>query len=100
MLIFDIWTAVQPAEPKEDPILRSLLTHYEPDLAEYRKYALFEPSKLYTRNLVASSDQFDLLLLCWNPGKQSPIHDHSGSHCHMKVIEVRVPFAHRSTCSP
>ena len=80
-----------PTEPKEDPVIRCLLDHYEPDPAEVARLALFEPSKLYTRNLVAATDDFDLILLCWNPGRQSPIHDHSGSHCHMKVVQVPAP---------
>ncbi len=43
----------------------------------WRKYALFEPMKNYTRNLIATDDEtYTLLLLCWNPGKESPIHDH------------------------
>lgn len=27
--------------------------------------------------------------MCWNAGKQSPIHDHSSANCHFKVIQVR-----------
>ena len=43
----------------------------------WRKYALFEPMKNYTRNLIATDDEtYTLLLLCWNPDKESPIHDH------------------------
>lgn len=27
------------------------------------------------------------LILVWTPGKESPIHDHTGSHCVMKVLQ-------------
>lgn len=27
------------------------------------------------------------LILVWTPGKESPIHDHAGSHCVMKVLQ-------------
>jgi len=27
------------------------------------------------------------LILVWNPGKSSPIHDHANSHCVMKVLQ-------------
>mmetsp|Transcript_21514 Transcript_21514/g.30767 ORF Transcript_21514/g.30767 Transcript_21514/m.30767 type:complete len:148 (-) Transcript_21514:387-830(-) len=44
---------------------------------EWRKYAFFDGKKNYTRNLIATDDEtFTLLLLCWNAGRESPIHDH------------------------
>lgn len=27
------------------------------------------------------------LILVWTPGKASPVHDHAGSHCVMKVLQ-------------
>lgn len=27
------------------------------------------------------------LILVWTPGKESPVHDHAGSHCVMKVLQ-------------
>jgi len=30
------------------------------------------------------------LILVWTPGKESPIHDHAGSHCIMKVWVARL----------
>lgn len=44
--------------------------------------------KRYTRNLVdAGNDKFNLMILCWNEGQSSTIHDHSDSHCFMKVLK-------------
>ena len=38
---------------------------------------MFDASKNYTRNLIATDDEtFTLMLLCWNADKESPIHDH------------------------
>ena len=34
----------------------------------------------YTRNLVGYNNSFTLLMLCWDRGQESPIHDHAGSH--------------------
>ena len=28
-----------------------------------------------------------MLILCWNPGKGSPIHDHDESACFLKVLD-------------
>lgn len=42
----------------------------------------------YTRNLVdAGNDRFNLMILCWNEGQSSAIHDHADSHCFMKVLK-------------
>lgn len=45
----------------------------------------------YTRNLVWSvPEKYDLILLCWSSKQASSIHDHSGSHCVMLVLEGRL----------
>ncbi|HKJ53770.1 MAG TPA: cysteine dioxygenase family protein [Gammaproteobacteria bacterium] len=41
----------------------------------------------YARNLVAHGPQFYALVLCWKPGQASPIHDHKGASCGVRVIE-------------
>lgn len=52
------------------------------------RFAHVDPSKNYTRNLVATDDKhYTLLLLCWNPGKESPVHDHPCDGCWMDVIQ-------------
>ncbi|KAL3790894.1 hypothetical protein ACHAWO_010891 [Cyclotella atomus] len=75
---------------KNDPVTKlfSRLDLNEPQLKEY---ALSEPCKNYTRNLVAADNEtYTLLLLCWNPGKQSPIHDHPCDGCWVRVVEGSV----------
>jgi cysteine dioxygenase len=42
----------------------------------------------YTRNLVSQGNKmFNLMILCWNEGQGSPIHDHSAAHCIVKVLD-------------
>ena len=41
----------------------------------------------YARNLLAHGPQFYALLLCWLPGQASPIHDHRGASCGVRVIQ-------------
>jgi cysteine dioxygenase len=41
----------------------------------------------YARNLLAYGPQFYALVLCWKPGQASPIHDHKGASCGVRVIE-------------
>jgi cysteine dioxygenase len=52
----------------------------------------------YTRNLVRSGPWYYVLVLCWRHGQRSPIHDHAGSHCVVRVLrgvltETRFEFA-------
>lgn len=58
---------------------------------DWEPYAFFDPSKLYTRNLVATDDEsYTLILMCWNAGKSSPVHDHPCDGCWMQVCEGTV----------
>jgi cysteine dioxygenase len=56
---------------------------------DWRRFARFAP-ETYTRNLVARNEQFEMLVLCWSAGQESPIHDHAGQHCFMAVLEGRI----------
>ncbi|KAL7517965.1 hypothetical protein ACHAWX_002835 [Stephanocyclus meneghinianus] len=75
---------------KEDPVtqLFSRLDLNEPELTEY---ALADRTKNYTRNLVATDNEtFTLLLICWNPSKESPIHDHPCDGCWVRVRQGKI----------
>ena len=56
--------------------------------SEIQKYCYYDPSISYTRNLISTDhDNYTLLLLCWNNNNQtSPIHNHPGDGCYMRVI--------------
>ena len=41
----------------------------------------------YTRNCIVDNENFELILICWCEGHQTPIHDHGGEECWVKVIE-------------
>ncbi|MFG0257563.1 MAG: cysteine dioxygenase [Phycisphaerales bacterium JB043] len=40
----------------------------------------------YERVLVHRSEHYELVCLCWKPGQRTPIHDHHGSSCGLRVI--------------
>ncbi|KAI1335855.1 cysteine dioxygenase type I [Xylariaceae sp. FL0016] len=68
--------------------LTELLQTYYSDEAEWGAWALQDSTKGYTRNLVdVGNGKSNLLLLVWTPGKGSPIHSHSNSHCLMKILK-------------
>uniref|UniRef100_A0A673STZ1 Cysteine dioxygenase n=1 Tax=Suricata suricatta TaxID=37032 RepID=A0A673STZ1_SURSU len=42
----------------------------------------------YTRNLVDEGNgKFNLMILCWGEGHGSSIHDHTDSHCFLKMLQ-------------
>jgi hypothetical protein len=42
----------------------------------------------YTRNLIdVGNGKFNLMALCWGESHGSSIHDHSNSHCFVKILE-------------
>lgn len=41
----------------------------------------------YTRNCIFENEQFELILLCWEPSQFTPIHDHGGEECWVKIIQ-------------
>jgi cysteine dioxygenase len=55
---------------------------------EWQKYALSDPSRSYTRNGVDDiNKKANLLILVWNPGRGSMIHDHANAHCIVKLLK-------------
>ena len=58
--------------------LRAILsaTHLSP--SEWQQYIHFDPHR-YTRNLLALTPEFSLLLRCWSPNQRTPIHQHATS---------------------
>ena len=67
--------------------INKLLSRTDLITTETNKYTFFDFEKPYTRNLVASDGKnYSLLMLCWNPGKESKIHDHPCDGCFIKTI--------------
>jgi cysteine dioxygenase len=48
-------------------------------------YLVFSPER-YVRNLLHAGATYQALVLCWRNGQRSPIHNHRGSHCGVKVL--------------
>lgn len=41
----------------------------------------------YRRNLLYAGRCYHALVLCWRPGQRSPIHNHQGSSCAVRVLK-------------
>lgn len=67
--------------------LINLMSIYISKEQDWQKYALSDPSRAYTRNLVDKGNgKSNLMIVVWNPGRGSPIHDHANAHCVMKIL--------------
>ena len=55
-------------------------------LENFQDYC-FWSSSFYTRNCIFENEKFELILLCWEKDQKTPIHDHGGEQCWVKVIE-------------
>ncbi|KAG7822454.1 hypothetical protein KL909_004142 [Ogataea angusta] len=67
--------------------LMHLMARYKSDRDDWARYAFEDKSIAYTRNGVENfGPNGNLLLLVWNPGRGSAIHDHAGAHCVMKIL--------------
>lgn len=54
---------------------------------EVNKFTFWDSEKPYTRNLISTDNaNYTLLLLCWNPGKESKIHNHPCDGCFVKTL--------------
>jgi len=71
--------------------IQTIMRNFDASLGEWKRYAFWDKNKLYTRNLIATDNEtFTLMLLCWNPETFSPIHDHAGVECVLRVIQGEI----------
>lgn len=76
------------AYPRQIPIddLRRHMEENPLTVADVADYMRFADDK-YARNPIFRNDYFEMLCLCWKSGQRSPIHDHKGSNCCVRVLE-------------
>lgn len=67
---------------KYNHIIRSIA--FSPD--DFENYSSWSDD-CYTRNCIIDNEKFELILICWCEGHRTPIHDHGGEECWVKVIE-------------
>ncbi|MGB7161160.1 MAG: cysteine dioxygenase family protein [Tepidisphaeraceae bacterium] len=71
-------------------VLEDRLKSLDVDWSRIEPSVRFAPDT-YRRNLIRAGRAYHALILCWRPGQRSPIHDHRGSSCGVRVL--------RGTCT-
>ena len=66
---------------------------------DLKPYAFFENER-YTRNLIYKTPAFELMLLCWSPAQESPIHGHEGEKCWMRIQQGQLVFTNYQEVAP
>lgn len=67
--------------------VKHLMENYTSKPSHWKEFAFYDQHK-YTRNLIDKGNgKYNLLLLCWSEGQGSSVHDHSDSHCFMKMLD-------------
>ncbi|XP_062310334.1 cysteine dioxygenase type 1 [Osmerus eperlanus] len=67
--------------------VQNIMEAYDSNPQDWMKFAKSDQFR-YTRNLVdEGNSKFNLMILCWGEGHGSSIHDHTDSHCFMKILQ-------------
>ena len=64
--------------------ISSYLANYNLSEKIMNEYISFK-SDNYARHLVYKDEDFEILIVCWEPGHIAPIHGHEGEKCWMRV---------------
>lgn len=66
--------------------LKNALGQLEPGPDDLQQHLHFD-SCTYQRNLLRKNENYEALILCFEAGQRTPIHDHAGSACGVKVLQ-------------
>ena len=64
----------------------SILNNFDFDAIDFSSFESWSPKK-YTRNCMHKDAEFELLLLCWDEGQETAIHDHDGEDCWVYLLK-------------
>jgi cysteine dioxygenase len=78
-----------PAERFTHAEVLDYLRAHPVDPATLNPYAWFCRAK-YTRNLILRTPLFELIVICWDVGQVSSIHNHRGQSCWMAIAYGKV----------
>eukprot|EP00116_Pleurobrachia_bachei_P013052 sb/3473314/ len=65
----------------------AILENYDHHNGEWKKHCQFNDHGYYRVVIDQGNDRYNLVIVCWNTGQGTPIHDHPASECMFKVCE-------------
>ena len=82
--LVDFLETLTERAPVED--LGRFLVGLNLSLTDLKPFVCFG-EKTYRRNMIRENEWYELLCICWQSGQRSPIHNHAGSTCGLKVMQ-------------
>lgn len=70
--------------PKDN--YKNLIENFEISRNELKLFENWSKDK-YIRNGIYKDDNFEIILICWEKGQQTPVHCHGGEECWMCLLE-------------
>ena len=81
--LFEYLDGLEGRAPLEE--LTDKLREAECSCADVAEHILFT-ERGYARNLLRAGEWYNVLVICWKNGQRSPIHDHAGSSCAVRIL--------------
>lgn len=66
--------------------IKNLIRKLDIPVSKFEKIATWDTTH-YTRNCIARTKEFEVLLLCWQAGQETPIHCHNDQDCWVFLVE-------------
>ncbi len=77
---------VQVLDEVERKNYTTILKSMQLPKAEFEKFATWSET-CYTRNCIVENENFELILICWEKGQVTAIHDHGGEECWVYFVD-------------
>ena len=82
--LFAYLDALQGRAPLDE--LKNVLARCEVEFEDVARFVRFS-ERCYQRIPLRGGDWFQAWVMCWRNGQRSPIHDHKGSSCGVRVLQ-------------
>jgi len=79
-------TLIQKLEDTEEEEHKKIISSMDIPKEEFLPYAFWKDEG-YARNCIKRTKDYELLLLCWNPGDKTPVHGHDGQDCWVYLVD-------------
>lgn len=85
----NIQELVQQLSDSSKTHYNSIMNGFDFNTIDFKPFESWSSEK-YTRNCMYRDAQFELLLLCWEEGQETSIHNHDGKDCWVYLLEGKM----------
>lgn len=77
---------IQELDEAEEQEYGRILSDLDCEAIGWDDYSIYASDK-YARVCLKECPEYELLLLCWEPGQETPIHGHDDQKCWVRIVE-------------